>query len=64
MPYIDQGTLGQWLSSNPKPWEVQFVFRQLVQVRSHLCLKERAHTIFNATTFFFSPFHPGIGVHA
>ena len=34
MPYIDQGTLGQWLSTNPRPtsWEVQSVFRQLVQV--------------------------------
>jgi serine/threonine protein kinase len=31
MPYIDRGTLGQWLASNPKPWEVQSVFRQLVQ---------------------------------
>ena len=31
MPYISQGTLGQWLASNPKPWKVQSVFRQLVQ---------------------------------
>mmetsp|Transcript_7394 Transcript_7394/g.18811 ORF Transcript_7394/g.18811 Transcript_7394/m.18811 type:complete len:1283 (+) Transcript_7394:321-4169(+) len=31
MPYVDQGTLRQWLLSNPKPWEVQSVFRQLVQ---------------------------------
>lgn len=32
LPYIEQGTFGQWLASNPKPWEVQSVFRQLVQV--------------------------------
>ena len=60
MPYIDQGTLGQWLSSNPKPWEVQFVFRQLVQVRSHLCLEERAHTILTRQPFFSLHFTQGL----
>ena len=32
MPHIGQGTLRQWLLSGPQPWDVQSVFRQLVQV--------------------------------
>jgi hypothetical protein len=58
MPYIDQGTLGQWLASNPKPWEVQSCFRQLVQVRvkpnvALIVLLEHDSLQTSATAFFF-----------
>eukprot|EP00898_Chlorokybus_atmophyticus_P005482 jgi/Chlat1/5935/Chrsp4S06260 len=35
-PYIDGGTMGQWLLKGPKPWEVQSAFRQLLQGLSYV----------------------------
>lgn len=70
MPYIDQGTLGQWLSTNPKPWEVQSVFRQLVQVSDGLMRgkmnKRKCVTLISSSnkTLILVTLHSGIGVHA
>ncbi|KAK3281607.1 hypothetical protein CYMTET_10602 [Cymbomonas tetramitiformis] len=37
MPYINGGTLGEWLEKRrPKPWELQSVFRQLLQGLAYL----------------------------